>query len=241
MNSDNQTIQKGRGRTRLTIGALSVLVAGVFVVARFTSKPEPRYQGKPLSWWCEQINKDMPPDEKAIKAVREIGTNAIPWLVADVKARSSTVYWRGNQVLEKIRIVRWRFPDANRRGHRGCWGLLALGDLAVAVIPELEALLPARGSEVTLALSGMGHEAVPALCRALTNADQYVESNAAAHIANAVFLGRMTTNDLNTFVPIMMEREANGTPHVQARMSRTLEMLKDSGLIAAKGNGSGEN
>lgn len=218
---------------------LAVLISLVLIVTRFASNPEPHYQGTPLSQWSEQINTNMPPNEEAIRAVREIGTNAIPWLIADVKANSSTVYWRGNQILETIHFIKLRFPDANRRGHRGSWGLFALGDLAVEAIPELEAMLPYKPSEVTLALSGMGHKAVPSLCRALTNGDQYVESNAAAHIANSVFIGHMTTNDLNVFVSIMLERETNGTAHVKARMTSVLGMLRQNGLVVAVANGSG--
>jgi hypothetical protein len=210
------------------LGVAAVLLAG-FVF--FSSDSEPEYEGKSLSGWCEQIIEKHPPDEKAMRAVRSIGTNAIPWLLKDLNAKGHAWHWKANQILEKQKLVKWRFPDVDRQVRRACWGMFALGDMAKHTIPELERMLVETPGYVPWVLVGMGHEAVPSICRALTNGHQYVESNMAVSIANVTSFGRLKTDDLKTLLPIMQQQGNSTNAHVKARTLEALQFLKSNGIL----------
>ena len=55
----------------------------------------PVYNGKPLSVWADEVlalnhlANVVDTNPPAVQAVRAIGTNAIPWLLADLRHRSS--------------------------------------------------------------------------------------------------------------------------------------------------------
>jgi len=53
---------------------------------------EPEYDGKALHLWLEQIGENPRRTDAAITAVRAIGTNAIPWLLAALAVASAVQY-----------------------------------------------------------------------------------------------------------------------------------------------------
>jgi hypothetical protein len=83
-----------------------VVVLAVAVIG-FTSGPEnPKYNGKKLSTWLDELSalghpKDSDPTTEQAKAIRAIGTNAIPWLLNDLGTKGNAVHWRCNQLPEK--------------------------------------------------------------------------------------------------------------------------------------------
>src|SRR6185436_9207850 len=74
------------------IGLVAVIVVAIGAVVFWPRPKEPEYQGKKLSEWLEICRYDrLPkygnpavPEEQlrvAVKAIRQIGTNALPWLM----------------------------------------------------------------------------------------------------------------------------------------------------------------
>src|SRR5690349_9166401 len=103
-------------RRRVIVAGLLVLaiVALVCTVAYLTSPREPTYEGKTLSEWiapfCMQTAKglDAPGGPQHFeelqpvrRAVKEMGTNAVPFLIARLNHRESALYREVRQFLEK--------------------------------------------------------------------------------------------------------------------------------------------
>ncbi len=168
---------------------------------------------------------------KAVQAVRSMGTNAIPWLLKDLKAKGHAWHGKANQILQKQNLVKWRFPDVHDQWQRGCWGIFALGTVAKDAIPELETMLVETPGYVPWALVGIGHDAVPSICRALTNGHQYVESNMAISIAKAAPFGHLKIEDLKIFLPLMQERANSTNAHVKAKTLEALRVLQHFGFL----------
>src|SRR5688572_24082120 len=66
-----------------------VLIAfGIFAVLVWAPGPsEPVHKGRPLSAWLVDVAYTQPESvrQEARKAIRAMGTNAIPWLIADLR------------------------------------------------------------------------------------------------------------------------------------------------------------
>ena len=225
-------------RTKLSLhavfsfAAVAVLVVGLLWV--LLSEPEPKWKGQRLSQWCERVHNPSNPNElnpKAVEAIQGIGTSAIPWLLRDLDARGS---WLGSAVTKILRsqsLIKWRFANPGDRLSRGVAGFTALGERGAPAIPELEKMITRTPGYVPAALAGIGHEAVPALCRALTNQHPYVPSNTAAYIANYTAMGRLGSNDLVVLLPLM-ERQAKSTNnHTAFRVSGALQCLQENGFL----------
>ena len=75
----------------IAIAALAAASAAFFVFG--ASKPEPLYQGRPVSFWIEQMGGGrvpgtfVPPNEEAWKAFSRTNQDALPFLIATLKAR----------------------------------------------------------------------------------------------------------------------------------------------------------
>lgn len=118
--------------------------------------------------------------------------------------------WRFNQLLNKQRLIKYRFPDVNDRLSRASLGFWALGEMAEPAIPDLLALVNAYPGFVPGALAGIGRPAVPALQQCLTNMTMYTNSlgtyaivpgNTIAEIFNATSYGPFSKSDIEIFLP----------------------------------------
>src|SRR5258707_3312351 len=91
-----------RKRWFWAISGVGVLAVGVLAVA--TREREPVYGGRKLSEWAEMymygLRRDASNDtQQAVRAIREIGTNAIPYLEK----------WRHYDDPQWERSARWQF------------------------------------------------------------------------------------------------------------------------------------
>jgi hypothetical protein len=192
---------------------LAALVGAILWEGRLPDQPA--YGGKRLSVWLDELraldsSKRDDPNTPQAHAVRAIGTNAIPWLLSELNRGESPRKWRLNQLLDKQRFSKYRFPDAYKHGSRAALGFYALGPLAEPAISELLSLLEARPDIIPLALSGMGRPALPALQQCLTNTKSY--STSAGQLApipgitigaiyNAIAAGRISKPEAAIFLP----------------------------------------
>jgi hypothetical protein len=187
---------KAGTRKALVAAVLLVGIAGIaFGVLHLASPREPTYQGKTLSEWivpfCQQTAKglDAPAGQRhfqelepARQAVKEIGTNAIPFLIARLNHRESALRRTVRQILEKQHYVRFRLSDPNVSIIRAIRALAILGPAAQPAIPSLTAQI----TDMTLwahainALSWMGAEGIRALVEQYTNAPASVRMEIAA-------------------------------------------------------------
>jgi hypothetical protein len=123
---------------------------------------EPVYAGESLSYWMAHYYRGMVGAQQFVspsarEAIREAGTNAVPFLVKWMKLPG-----RGSSDLN---LNEWA-----RRGFE------VLGPTAKAAVPDLIALLGKRGDYPSLALAAIGHDAIPAITNVLaTNRDSRIQ------------------------------------------------------------------
>lgn len=143
------------------------------------------YGGKPLSAWVDEmcalnhlanvVNTNHP----EVRAVRAIGTNAIPWLLSEL-VKAPALPGRDNQTNLAHRVSDTNSPFAtNAQFHqlRARAGFWALGELGAPAIPNLVSLLEQEPEFAPSALAGIGPPALPALERCLTNVPPHIGRN----------------------------------------------------------------
>jgi len=167
-------------RLRFVGSFLLACLAGLAVWYAFRQH-EPVYQGKRLSAWIDEVAAldrlavIVHSNSPQVQAVRAIGTNAIPWLVSEL-GKPPPLRWRLNQILGKLRIVKYRFPIPTTRGEyqhmhqlRARSGFWALAELAEPAIPDLVDMMGRQPEFAPSALAGIGAPALQVLHRCLTN------------------------------------------------------------------------
>jgi hypothetical protein len=154
--------------------------------------PDPWCNGRPLSEWVFLVGFSngvpAPPEQKeeAIQAIRKLGTNAIPSLLAWVNyepniSRNRVVFWTSVRLPQKIltsRPVQHFLIDMRAEGlsQNAVDALAILGPAAAPAIPELTkrasvpwSLTPSsRRTRAMLALAKLGTPAVPVMATHLS-------------------------------------------------------------------------
>jgi effector-binding domain-containing protein len=153
------------------------VLSGSFLLLAISSlRSEPNYQGRPLSSWLRGFESEVASERwQSAEAVRHIGTNALPLLVARLRHKPPVPepHWKETLrgLLTKQSIIKISIPHPGRERREALAALDALGPVAKDAVPALEALLRENPPDprALLVLSRLGPEAVPALTRALTN------------------------------------------------------------------------
>ena len=122
------------------------LLVGVIVVV-FSPEREPEYEEIKLSEWLEQTHFlvfnpggiSVTP-KKAVHAIRQIGTNALPWLVQWI--RYDQPAWKARLYQMINSKLRWNLFDKRVARAEGALGAFAaLGPEAKGAIPQLTRVL----------------------------------------------------------------------------------------------------
>ena len=203
--------------------AVGLALAGWFV---FHSR-EPRYDGKALSHWLRQLESDVesPQWQASARAVREMGTNTLPWLIgplrtSDPRWKAQTVEWF-REVLNKDfshRLV------ARDRQH-SLMALQVLGPAARPLIPDIAAMITNANPDIADtafgALIRIGTpECVPVLVHTLTN------ESAILRPATIVSLGSLrgaAREAIPALVTLLSDHQQNENARVEA--ARALGMI----------------
>lgn len=165
----NRTLPRMRGRrVQLVIAILALSLVGA-LAWQTLHFGEPRYQGKRLSAWLADLDlQSANSPEKALQAVRAIGTNGFPVLLRMVSARDS--FWK-RQLLainERQSVMTMRLSRAGVCRHRAVQGYGALGAAAKGAVASLINVLESEKStevrmDLVAALAAIGPEARPAV------------------------------------------------------------------------------
>ena len=164
------------------------------------SQREPVYQGRPLNAWLHELDvsvkrRRLPVEqvrvlleekqkkrEVAEKAIREIGTNALPVLITmlrskDSKQREKLFVWSTKQPFSLLRL-----QSASEQRWLANEGFKVLGEKAESALPALIAMLKDRDEyEVPIttdALSAIGPKAFLPVITALSSQDYRVRIGA---------------------------------------------------------------
>ncbi len=156
---------------------------------------EPSYQRKTLLEWLAELDCGPQNSEKgkqAREAIRQMGTNIIPFLLADL----------GDGNLLQLKYGKKDARSADERMCQATWAFDALDSDGKSAIPELVKLLPVSPGYAPGALAGIGRDAVPELLKALTNDVFWVRDNTAAYLANAIYRGKISGHEAMAAWPI---------------------------------------
>ena len=168
-----------RSRRFLVVGLLVLMLVLVLGVWRATHRV-PRYAGRRLYEWIgelqstDPLGKPFPADvvsrrENAQAAIRRIGTNALPFLMADLQAnftlKDAAYVW-----LSRLPFLNVQVPSTVQdRWVRGIRGMEVLGPLAKPWLPELTAMATNSIDTGPWALLAVGSDALPAMTNLLTS------------------------------------------------------------------------
>jgi hypothetical protein len=162
-----------RRRSRIL---LSILCGIGLLLAIARPAPEPTYGGHSLSVWLKGFEGQTPEIRwQSAEALRHIGTNALPFLISRLGCRGPVrePQWKRTLrgLLEKQSLIRFTFPRPADQRAEALAALDALGPVAEAGVPAIEALLHENPPDprAPLVLARLGPSAVPALNRGLTN------------------------------------------------------------------------
>jgi hypothetical protein len=173
--------------------AMKIVVPAAFVVVfgwlLFTaSRGAPAYHGKPLRFWLELLLAKNPPlpghsftqDYKmASEAVKSIGTNAIPTLLAMLRTTNSQSRLELGRLTPPSELIRIRRIPAGDLNAQAAFGFQCLGEKAESAVSAIIRIYEARMSAASeqwasYALGAIGpaaRQAVPALLRGATNSN----------------------------------------------------------------------
>jgi len=185
---NNVTINRGRLVSSFMFVAV---ISGVsWQLAR---QHEPVYHAKPLSGWLTDFDfASAQASQKAVAAVRAIGTNAFPVLkkmlrTTDPSWKTSLLAFNARQPLLQIRIT-----PASVIRYRAVEGYSALGEAAKQEVTALMEMMESEASaevrsDVAAALGGIGPEArpaIPVLMKAAQDENQGLRHSALFALAN---------------------------------------------------------
>jgi hypothetical protein len=231
-------------------GLLIVLLIGG-TIWKLTVVPEPEFQKRSLSNWLDELSafdssRRYDSNTPAVRAVRAIGTNGIPWLMHELQADTDTFRSTVNALLDKQSIVKRRFLDSNSRLARATLGFETLGPIAEPAIPDLLASVERFPGYIPTALAGIGEAAIPALQICLTNGKEYATSrgpfspipgNTIGGVFNAKQRGRLSASQIAPLLHQIRELSQSTNSHAAA-YARTLlqdiEQSSQAGLDALK-------
>jgi hypothetical protein len=129
-----------RRRLLLILATCVASVALAFLV--LPREREPKYDGVPLSMWLERGRSDR---GESIVAIRQIGTNALPFLLRWIQYEPpgwrrfvSRNFSKIPSRIQNSRVLRWLIVDkAENRANIAVTGIGILGPDASSAMPEL--------------------------------------------------------------------------------------------------------
>jgi len=210
-------------RTWLILLACTIVAGAALVMINRDN--EPYYKDHSLSDWLVALADDGPDrnPEQATEAIRQIGTNAIPYLVKYMRYTPSPLRLKTVATAEAL-VNRlgpyWSEPgDRDQACAQGAYRALGiLGPAASAAIQELTQLAAdssnstlgsgdwMRGSGAIFALGQIGVEALPALMTVLTNQQSSLRSQAAMSFA---WLGTNGRPAVPLLIECLRDKNAN--------------------------------
>jgi HEAT repeat protein len=218
-------------RAVLFVATLVVLVLLWQLAAR---RGEPRYKGRTLTYWLAVHQKaplNSAESQEAAEAIQQIGTNALPYLMARLTSHTSSWRLRMASTAERLPgpnhwVTKLLLGEEDRLVAADD-GFTLLGAQAVPAVPELLRMLSGKETwdVAIVALQDIGEGAVPDLIAALTNRANPLRIRAGA----AQALGSVGTNSSVVAVLVACLQD---DPHVANQAAAALGRLQREPQIA---------
>ena len=185
-------------QVKVALVVLTVALIGVIVWYVAHRPDKPIYQGRTLTNWlgdfgAVQVTFTPPRRGMAIastreanEAVHQIGTNAIPTLLALLRVKDSALKVKLIYLLQRQHLLKFRLRPAEEWNAIAACAFSVVGTNAKPAVPELIAIANQNISKESRcsaigSLGGIGPaaaEAIPFLFQCMTNADSQVRSAA---------------------------------------------------------------
>lgn len=214
-------------RRIIFIFVLVACAVAVGIIFCLTGQTEPVYQGRTLSEWLfyeRPASTPLSTPNPQREAIRKIGTNALPFLLRWIQYEPPAWRKKSAAMTSKLRIVDRKAELAQA----GWLGFQILGPEARAAIPELTRLMlrtDPGASEIarqaTLAMGGIGYDALPSLLAVLTNQQAVIRGQAAASIGAMRKLG----TNASLAVPVLAQCLQDRDSHLAATAANSLGRL----------------
>lgn len=177
---------------RLKFAGAVLLLVMIGLIAWQVNRPkEPRYKGKPLSFW---LAGDDCTDDETKEAVDHLGTNCIPALLRMLLAKDSATKQKLAELAGAQNFIQIKMTDAEDKhlyAVRGFSHLGARAQGAVGVLIHLyEENSPEQKPQIAEAIGAIGpaaSEAIPTLLRAMTSTNDGVGESAASTLVGSGF------------------------------------------------------
>ena len=196
-------------RSILLILFLVVAVAIVGIVMVLWPKPEPEYEGRKLSECVIELAKPTTMAEigAAKEAIRQMGTNALPYLIQwvgyETPALKKQVSWVAIRIFRKL--PPWQMTEQTHLLQRqgAVFALQMVGREAAPGIPNLSRIAndPKRSEsrlDVVWVLGEIGAAALPAIVCVLTNEQSRTAQSPKIRMGCALIISHLAHEDLNT-------------------------------------------
>jgi HEAT repeats len=194
--------------------------AGVFLVivelilSNANGQQQPIFDGKPLNAWMADFNPKNPMQTRSLatNAIKNLGTNALPFLVIEIKTLAD--------IYQQNPTNFYTAPEFVNRFHGVRSAFTALGSVAKPAVPDLENEL-SNGKFPILAAEALKsidpEEAATAFVQALTN------YNLNVRLAAIGFLGTLNgATNANLAIPGLIDCLKYESPDARAVELRTL-------------------
>ena len=122
-----------RRRLALAVVGVACVVILAFVLTR---QREPPVDGHPISYWMDKLGGSASERVAASNAFRKLGTNAVPWLVEQLKAKDSKVDIWLQSLAAKQSLIRFNWRSAQERRESAKYGFEIIPDLAQDAVPD---------------------------------------------------------------------------------------------------------
>ena len=173
----------------------------------------PQYQAKPFYQWAGELQQaennysDPARQDKiatASNAIRAIGTNGLPLVMADLRAHSTLkdsliawlAHWAPFLKLKPVNVAdRWS---------RGIHALEVLGPLGKPYLPEIISIVTNSTGYAEGALMAIGPDALPAFTNLLAHSKFPQTGNLISYFANAVYADRITPEQASVALPYLV-------------------------------------
>jgi HEAT repeat protein len=215
-----------RDRQMLVPLACVCLLTTIGVLA--TRPREPSYHGRSLSSWLKSLNRHPPEDADARNAIRQMGSNAIPyllsWIQDDDPMPKGTLFNALSKAAPPF-CSNWFWPDVPQdRANNAVRAFAAVGSGADTAVPELNRLLrDPRHSAAAIrageALGYLGERGVDPLASALLSQDPNVRDCA---IYGTRKLGIAARPVVPTLIAILSRQDSNAA----SAAAQTLSVLR---------------
>jgi hypothetical protein len=222
---------KARSRLAwLMVGLLAVLLLAFY--GMLASGPVvPAYQGKTLYEWAAQLqaaqqNWSNPNRwqavESAQKAIRAMGTNALPFVMADVTGRLGPRDRVINWLAPRVAFLKLKPVNVADRWQRGIAELEAMGAIAKPCLPQLAALARTSTGYSEAALMAVGPDALPWFTKLLATSKFPQTGNLIGAFANSVFANRISPEEgavaLPDLVRVFQSADSHGRWYAASAM-----------------------